>query len=264
MPGPMSLHETHGARRWVLAVLPLALVTSGIPLWHLWRDGYWLLVGEDRSAEVLTCLAYAATAALGLLIAVRLHRAGLRVEAALWLLLGLGAFLVAGEEVSWGQRQLGFAGPEAIVRGNLQGEANLHNLLGRYALHGVYLLVALSAGLLARVVVPRVRRLRDHPWLFVPGWDLAPWFGACFAFYVWFDYADPVFRRLLGPGVDVVLVSGPKLEELAELAMAGGFLLFAARVAVAIRGPGLRMLLRTDGALEPQIDAAPRPPAGGA
>jgi hypothetical protein len=39
-------------------------------------------------------------------------------------------FLVAGEEISWGQRVFCIDTPEVLVRVNVQGEANLHNIQG--------------------------------------------------------------------------------------------------------------------------------------
>lgn len=45
------------------------------------------------------------------------------------LLLGLLLFVVAGEEISWGQRQLGIEPSEYFKKNNLQKETNFHNLV---------------------------------------------------------------------------------------------------------------------------------------
>ena len=45
------------------------------------------------------------------------------------LLLALAFFYGAGEEISWGQRLLGFGSPEFFEAYNLQEETNLHNFL---------------------------------------------------------------------------------------------------------------------------------------
>ena len=42
--------------------------------------------------------------------------------------LALFFFVAAGEEISWGQRILGFQTPELIANHNIQDETNLHNL----------------------------------------------------------------------------------------------------------------------------------------
>lgn len=236
----LSPTGTTGRTRVLLGVLPVLGVLAAAPLWHLWRRGYWWVVAEDLLAELLTVAAYAVTAVLAAVVARRLHRRGLRLESGLYVLVALGAFVIAGEELSWGQRQLGFAGPQALVERNLQGEANVHNVLGRYsaggvvfdALHMLYMVLGLYGAVLGRRLVPYVPRLGRRPWLFAPQADLAPWFGACLAYYVWFDYLNPVLVALFGPGVDVERLTGPKLQESAELALAVGVLLFVARLAV--------------------------------
>jgi hypothetical protein len=58
-----------------------------------------------------------------------------RAARLLWLLpLAAACFLVAGEEVSWGQRLLGLGTPGALAEVNVQGETNLHNIEG---VHGI-------------------------------------------------------------------------------------------------------------------------------
>jgi len=47
---------------------------------------------------------------------------------AFFLLLALALFVGAGEEISWGQRLIGFATPQALASVNAQQEFNLHNL----------------------------------------------------------------------------------------------------------------------------------------
>lgn len=47
---------------------------------------------------------------------------------AFFLLLALALFVGAGEEISWGQRLIGFRTPEALASVNAQQEFNLHNL----------------------------------------------------------------------------------------------------------------------------------------
>lgn len=44
------------------------------------------------------------------------------------ILFGIGALLVALEEISWGQRLLGYRPPDVFLRDNFQQELNLHNL----------------------------------------------------------------------------------------------------------------------------------------
>lgn len=201
-----------------------------MPLWWLWRRGYWWVVGEDRVAEWFTFLVYLAASALSLVIAVRLSRHGHALDALLFGVLAAGMLFVAGEEVSWFQRQVGFSGPAGLVALNKQHEANLHNLLGREALHATYVGVALYGSLVARWLVPRLPLLRVRPWLYAPPASLAAWFGSALVYYGWAEYLNPVIGWAFGPRTDIEYLTGPKLQEVAELALAGGFLLFLLRI----------------------------------
>ncbi|HWT11992.1 MAG TPA: hypothetical protein VN231_04500 [Allosphingosinicella sp.] len=89
-------------------------------------DAFVRLLSEDGPFETGTTLCYAVSAAACVLLALRArgHR-GLRVS------LGLLAALfviVGGEEISWGQRLIGFGTPESIAAVNLQSEFTLHNI----------------------------------------------------------------------------------------------------------------------------------------
>lgn len=84
------------------------------------------LFSEDGPFETATALCYGVSAASCVALAARAR--GRRV---LRLSLGLLAALfviVGGEEISWGQRLLGFDTPEGLAAINLQGEFTLHNI----------------------------------------------------------------------------------------------------------------------------------------
>jgi hypothetical protein len=90
-----------------------------------------------------------------------------RGERKLWVLPPAAAcFLVAGEEVSWGQRLLGMGTPEALAEVNVQGETNLHNIEGVHGIVravGVVVLLTLFALLpLAARQIRAVRELTDR------------------------------------------------------------------------------------------------------
>lgn len=78
-------------------------------------------------------------------------------------LLSLACFYVAMEEISWGQRLIGFSSPEYFKANNLQNETNIHNFLtGPY---GTTLKATLSYGLGAALAIyglvyPLLLRLR--------------------------------------------------------------------------------------------------------
>lgn len=204
-------------------------VLGVVALWWLWQRAYWGIVDEDRIAEWLTVLVYVAVCALSVVVAVRLSRHGYRGDAALYVLFAVVALFVAGEEASWFQRQVGFSGPEELVERNEQGEANLHNLVRWKGLYAAYFVVALYASLLARWVVPRLPVLRIRPWLYAPPLSLAAWFACAWIYFGW-TFVDTYLVRTFGPTVGYEYLTGPALQEVVELALAGGFLLFVLRI----------------------------------
>lgn len=109
----------------------LAAVLAATPfiLFHHAPIIYAHLIAEDFAGEYATAVAFTAAGLLFLYDGIRAPNRGRKTIS---LLMALVAILIAGEEVSWGQRQLrylfGFSVPEPIREANLQGEMNLHNL----------------------------------------------------------------------------------------------------------------------------------------
>ena len=105
----------------VLFLLGLYLVVNYQPL----------AVGEGSPAELLTAVLFGVSSLTLFLAAGAAGRGWLRL---LYILAGLGALFIAGEELSWGQHILGFANPNFLEGTNAQRETNLHN---NYALLGI-------------------------------------------------------------------------------------------------------------------------------
>ncbi|UCF37141.1 MAG: hypothetical protein JSU96_20525 [Acidobacteriota bacterium] len=79
-------------------------------------------------------------------------------------LLAAGALLVLMEEISWGQRILGWETPDSWSRVNAQNETNLHNLLNDL-FSPLYLMFGLSFVLVTVAsVIQRTRDLRNPLW----------------------------------------------------------------------------------------------------
>lgn len=112
-----------GLLQIVIATTPLLLVALA-PIGLLTT-----VMGEDKLVEwvgavawLVACLYFFAAWRAG-----KRHRE--RSIHSLWLmLLMLITFFAAGEEISWGQRVLGYSTPEILAHHNLQKEANFHNL----------------------------------------------------------------------------------------------------------------------------------------
>jgi hypothetical protein len=138
------------------------------------------LLQEDGWAEWATFLAFAAAAFINL------KAAGVRARAphARVACLGLGLFclFVAGEEISWGQRILGFRPPNYFLEQNYQQEANLHNLL-KDVLDTRFMVLAIA--LLVGVLTPFLARVTRWPSALSAEFSLLPWF----AVVAWLEFS---------------------------------------------------------------------------
>lgn len=138
-----------------------AVVAGGLllGLWLLQQFrpvDYVRLINEDGYTEFTTFIAFAAAGVLLILH----HRRRPRGRASL-AMLAVGALLLmmAGEEVSWGQRMLGISTPELIAAINGQDELNLHNMEGirRLPVHAVAGWLLLAGTALSLLGLPLVR-----------------------------------------------------------------------------------------------------------
>jgi hypothetical protein len=175
---------------------------------------------EDNVAENLQfAFLLVATWAAGSVALARWRRG----EAILTVLYGAfaaGAFFVAGEEISWGQRLFGIATPEAISEVNIQHELTLHNT---YLFTPVFSFAQLFIGFVPALAAitpwPRLLSRRMDAWrrALVPGPALASYFLLIGAWRL-YRYA------FLTPGTPAWI---GEFSEIAELALYAGLALFA-------------------------------------
>ncbi len=101
------------------------------------EDTFLFLVQEDGPFEWAGAIFFLTTSILFFLLFFR--KSSFRKEAdakyyntrskrVFFFLLGLLFIVLMGEEISWGQRILGFETPEGLAERNMQSETNLHNL----------------------------------------------------------------------------------------------------------------------------------------
>ena len=81
---------------------------------------------EDGPLEWIQFFQYLISSFLSFVIFLRIKNKT-TLNSLIWLLLAILCFLIAGEEISWGERITGIGLP-AITEINLQGETNIHNL----------------------------------------------------------------------------------------------------------------------------------------
>ena len=113
-----------------------ALITNCVLAFTGVTFGYWLcyerpvayvaFVSEDCWVEFATFVGFLLASVAIFVLAAR-DRSYRRLG---WLGLAAGALVVAGEEISWGQRMFGVASPEVFQAHNNQSELNLHNFVG--------------------------------------------------------------------------------------------------------------------------------------
>jgi hypothetical protein len=178
-----SLHLTLGA--W----LALSLGTA-----ELAPRRFALLFQEDGVAEWLTFAAFA-LAAWQLSVVARVQ-AEPRLTRLACLGLALFCVFVAGEEISWGQRLIGYRPPTVFLEHNHQQEANLHNLLK--GLLETRTMVALVAGLYG-VLGSYLAHVRLLPRALAPSAPLIPYFAAV----VWLEVSYPF--ELVGELAEMLL-----------------------------------------------------------
>ncbi len=135
------------------------------------------------------------------------------------LLLGLLCIVIAGEEVSWGQRFFGFSTPEALGAINLQNEFNLHNIAG---VNGVVLGVGLVVFSMLSLLVPLTNRFSEswrgfYKRVKIP---IFPMPAAIVVVFAMFLMAVP--RLFFG-------VSSFNLDEVGELYLASAMFMFSLR-----------------------------------
>lgn len=130
-----------------------------VALLRLYKPLFSFLADEDSFLEWLEFLGYAGTAGLAGVNAFALRRRGLRLAAMGWFGVAAACLFIAGEEISWGQRILGFHTPDELAEINRQGEANIHNIKSiQDALNYGFLIAAVYG-----VAVPWAYRQRFGP-----------------------------------------------------------------------------------------------------
>ncbi len=116
------------ALAWTLLIAPLVLMGVMLVIAGVNVDLFHFLIDEDHPIEWSQFFAIAAAAVAFAVAAVRARRHGRRGLMALYLLIAVACVVVAGEEISWGQRILGWGTPAVLEDVNHQGEANIHNI----------------------------------------------------------------------------------------------------------------------------------------
>ena len=186
----------------VANLLIISLVLGFGAMAALSPDVFYQQVQEDQPLEWLTFWAFA-FASMYFGLSTRYQRRAGRLP---WFLAGLSAFcfIVAMEEISWGQRVLGYQAPRYFLEHNYQQELNFHNVVSTdYRMFAVAAILAgygLLLPLLARIRASR--RILDRLDVHAPPTGLSISFGLLVVVYVGYPwrYTGEVVEAGMGLG----------------------------------------------------------------
>ncbi len=160
---PAHRAARNASRAQLAALIAVEVIALAMCVVAATSERTWAAIAqEDGTIEWATFVAYV-TAAGWLVVVVR------RLAPSWWfqgacLLLAAFCIVVAGEEISWGQRLFGFKPPDVFLERNFQQELNVHNVLMNerglgFALESKHLVMAIVLGFcIAWPILVRQRR----------------------------------------------------------------------------------------------------------
>ncbi len=168
----------------VANALVLGVIMFGAILHGYSKDLYYRSVQEDEYLEWASFWAFALATVVFAVTGIRQRR---KSGVLPWFVAGLAIFslFVALEEISWGQRLIGYRPPSYFLQRNFQQELNFHNIVDtdyrKLALKGVILGYGVLLPLIA-LIPPSAERLRRMA-VVPPPLVLTPAFLATFVLY---------------------------------------------------------------------------------
>ncbi len=177
------------------------------------------LTREDSLLEWAQFVGFVTAGVLAALVGRQLLRQTRGLPAILFFAFALGCFAIAGEEIAWGQRLLGYATPESIEEINEQRETTVHNIGSvQDAANIAFTLVGLYGSVGAWFL-----RLRRPRWASRPNVDLLiPPLFLTSCFFVVFGYKTLRYVFFPESGYTVT-----KLGEWPEFCLAFAFAAFS-------------------------------------
>lgn len=186
--GTINYLLTDGVQAWnisrgaVIAIilLPFFICLSGVVAALMGKEAYKWFTGEDRFAENIQVILWIISFVLSFNVVQNNIRKGNYLFAALYVLLCAGIFFIIGEEISWGQRIMGWQTPESLKMINKQNETNVHNIQGvGDTIKWIHLVVG-AYGTFLPLAVLRFKKNLEHYRsaisMLVPHYTLLPFF----------------------------------------------------------------------------------------
>ena len=108
--------------------LPIFFIAIMMVIFFTDNNLFWVLLREGGLLETFQARSYLLAAVLALYFAVQFHRTKRKGLLLLYIVFTLALLFVTFEEISWGQRIIGFETPEILKTKNIQNETTIHNL----------------------------------------------------------------------------------------------------------------------------------------
>lgn len=200
-PRPAKYNNLIDGAAGNLAALLVILICSYLNSYD--SELYYRALQEDELLEWASFWAFFTAAAAFVFHAIRQRRIGIKVP---WFsaALALFCFVVAMEEISWGQRILGYRPPVYFLENNFQQEFNIHNVFATQLRKDALKIIIAGYGIILPLIslIPPIqlllRRLRIFPTPIV----LLPVFIAAFALYEIYPwkFSGEIVELILGLG----------------------------------------------------------------
>lgn len=194
---------------WVLANL-LIVAPALLAIWLQAgaSDLYYRIIQEDHWMEWSTVWAFLLAALAAAMGARRQWRERRQLP---WFLVGaaLFSFVIAMEEISWGQRLFSFSPPEYFLARNFQQELNIHNIVANDLRQLGFIVVVIGYGVilpLAALLRP-IGKLYERTGIIAPPTALVPAFAATAVFYDIYpiEFTGEWAELMLGLGMCIAL-----------------------------------------------------------
>jgi hypothetical protein len=184
-----SIHRDNDRFAAIIAnMLIIGIFAGAAVINQLDSDLYYLSVQEDEYLEWSSFWAFLSAGFIYLLIARRQVRA--RQLAWFSFCVALCCLIIAMEEISWGQRIIGYRPPQYFLAHNFQQELNVHNVVATQYRKIVLHTIIIGFGLLLPMtsLVPFAQRLLDRYGIRPSPPALIPAFVATWLFYAWYPW----------------------------------------------------------------------------
>ena len=213
----------------MLSLFPIVFVICTVLVKSNYPDLYIALMARENSLiEWLTFICYFIAFIVSFSISITYYRRNSALFFFMYMLLSMGLFFIAMEEISWGQKIFNVSISEFFIKYNYQKEMNLHNIK-EFPLHALFIIVGLY-GAFSRFIIPKKLKIKYSSTvnLFVPDYHLFFYFFVAGIWYLYYDQLSPIAVTLFGDwvGFDHGHFMWGDDQEPVEFLLSCGFLLF--------------------------------------